>query len=546
MTLETGKRLYEYRKLNGYSQEELAEKLGVSRQAISKWERAESTPDADSLIALSNLYNITIDELINSKDEPKKTYYQPEPEPQAQSSEPQSNTAEQEKESVSFKNGIHVHNENEHVDIGWDGIHVENKNGDRVHIGKDSGVNINNNAYKNPWIHVLLPFGAIFFYLIVGFSFKRGWALGWLVFFLIPIIETMLAAIKTKNPSAFAYPVFSAGLYLFVGMVFSVWHPTWIIFITIPFYYAVCDILKRNSKTNDDYQNQTYYSPQGVMNTNRKRTRHASTAATVGMVVISIVFAAGLVGIFAANSAPLGMDALYNSVTDSYNESDYSIGRGEISIDSADSIFINWVAGDVDVEYYNGEVITVSETDVSNDDYRLRYCVKNNELRVEYCKSGLKRSKSFSNNFVKDLVIRVPNNKEFENIDINCVSADADIDGITINNILSINSVSGNISAKGNIHAVDINAVSGNVSVESQTLVRLRGDVVSGDCNIRIPADVSGITINYDTLSGSVSTDGFDGYKKNKFGSHSHVYKDGLILFEFNSVSGDLNVEAIN
>ncbi|MDE5996292.1 MAG: helix-turn-helix transcriptional regulator, partial [Eubacterium sp.] len=38
MNIETAKRLFEYRKANGFSQEELAEKIGVSRQAISKWE----------------------------------------------------------------------------------------------------------------------------------------------------------------------------------------------------------------------------------------------------------------------------------------------------------------------------------------------------------------------------------------------------------------------------------------------------------------------------------------------------------------------------
>lgn len=42
MTKETADRLFQYRKANGYSQEELASKIGVSRQAISKWERGVS------------------------------------------------------------------------------------------------------------------------------------------------------------------------------------------------------------------------------------------------------------------------------------------------------------------------------------------------------------------------------------------------------------------------------------------------------------------------------------------------------------------------
>jgi len=73
MDYKTADRLIELRKNNGYSQEELAEQLNISRQAISKWERAESLPDTENLIALSRLYGVTLDELINgSNDETKK------------------------------------------------------------------------------------------------------------------------------------------------------------------------------------------------------------------------------------------------------------------------------------------------------------------------------------------------------------------------------------------------------------------------------------------------------------------------------------------
>lgn len=50
--------------LQGLSQEALAEKLGVSRQAVSKWERSESSPDTDNLIALAKLYGVSLDELL--------------------------------------------------------------------------------------------------------------------------------------------------------------------------------------------------------------------------------------------------------------------------------------------------------------------------------------------------------------------------------------------------------------------------------------------------------------------------------------------------
>lgn len=58
--------LYE-RKKNGYSQEELADKLGVTRQAISKWEGAQSTPDLQRILQMSELFGVSVDYLL--KDE---------------------------------------------------------------------------------------------------------------------------------------------------------------------------------------------------------------------------------------------------------------------------------------------------------------------------------------------------------------------------------------------------------------------------------------------------------------------------------------------
>ena len=66
MDLKTANRLQQLRKENGYSQDALAEKLGLSRQAISKWERGESSPDTDNLIALAELYHMTLDQLLGA------------------------------------------------------------------------------------------------------------------------------------------------------------------------------------------------------------------------------------------------------------------------------------------------------------------------------------------------------------------------------------------------------------------------------------------------------------------------------------------------
>lgn len=64
MNVEIAQRLAELRRERGFSQEGLAAELGLSRQAVSKWERAESAPDMGNLMALADLYGVTIDELL--------------------------------------------------------------------------------------------------------------------------------------------------------------------------------------------------------------------------------------------------------------------------------------------------------------------------------------------------------------------------------------------------------------------------------------------------------------------------------------------------
>lgn len=69
MNVEIAQRLAELRRERGFSQEGLAEQLGLSRQAVSKWERAESAPDMGNLIALADLYEVTLDELLRVSSE---------------------------------------------------------------------------------------------------------------------------------------------------------------------------------------------------------------------------------------------------------------------------------------------------------------------------------------------------------------------------------------------------------------------------------------------------------------------------------------------
>lgn len=239
MTIETANRLYELRKKKGLSQEELAEKLGVSRQAVSKWERSEASPDTDNLIALAKIYELSLDELIFGEKETK------------------------EEKSEDRKNG-------NKVNIGPSGIYVETDDGDKVQINlKGIQVTEGNHIHINSdddddddfddedddesdrsksstavklWLHVPYPIICAITYLIFGcLNICGGWALSWIVFVTIPIYYSLVQAIYKKRLSDFAFPVFTAFAYLFTGLYFDNWHPSWIIFLTIPIYYCIAD-----------------------------------------------------------------------------------------------------------------------------------------------------------------------------------------------------------------------------------------------------------------------------------------------------------------
>lgn len=70
--------LKELRKAHRYTQEEVAEKISVSRQAVAKWENGETVPDINNCIALAELYGVTLDDLVNHSKQKNGIGIQPE------------------------------------------------------------------------------------------------------------------------------------------------------------------------------------------------------------------------------------------------------------------------------------------------------------------------------------------------------------------------------------------------------------------------------------------------------------------------------------
>lgn len=267
MNIKTANRLVALRKQHDMSQEILADKLGISRQAVSKWERAEAAPDLDNLLALSDIYGITLDELLKGEEHTVK----PEPNDKengfgtgstAEENHAQDCTADdagaaddaalssdgENAESVRVSwNGVHVKDEDAEVHVGWKGIHVEENGGDSVHVGP-GGVYINGEKHgwhrkRKAW-HAVIPLVITILFFVFGIGFGR-WHPSWLLFMLIPIFESTLEAIEKRNASKFAYPVLAALLFLAGGFCLGLWKFAWLVFLTIPIYYSICDLFKK-------------------------------------------------------------------------------------------------------------------------------------------------------------------------------------------------------------------------------------------------------------------------------------------------------------
>ncbi|MBR6506143.1 MAG: helix-turn-helix transcriptional regulator [Clostridia bacterium] len=202
-----GNKLYELRKQAGLSQEAFAEKLGVSRQAVSKWECGASLPDTDNLITIADLYNVSLDELIGrsapSKADTKCT------------------------EETDYED------EDDKEDAEAEAYY------------SDDGTPADTKRKTLRVLHALpYPVFTTVVFLLWGFLLD-AWHISWTVFITIPVYYSVLDCVRTKRLSPFAYPVFITFVYCILGMQWDLWHPCWILYITVPIYYAAASAIDK-------------------------------------------------------------------------------------------------------------------------------------------------------------------------------------------------------------------------------------------------------------------------------------------------------------
>ena len=235
MSYEFADRLIELRKNEGMSQEELAQRIGLSRQAVSKWERAESAPDISNLVALSDVYGISIDELVHGvatneqvETEAKETEAvavvdtgEAEANPEAATDAVDSVAAPAEEMEAEAKAADVVEmpppDPSTRVEVAEPAATVQEQK------PQDPPVSACNWQPTQPPAPAAAPAAPTPQYLHDMYSDRPR---------------------KPKSPlMSFPYPILCVVVYLALGFVFGWWHPAWIIFLTIPFYYWIAAVV---------------------------------------------------------------------------------------------------------------------------------------------------------------------------------------------------------------------------------------------------------------------------------------------------------------
>lgn len=210
---ELSQRLYELRKTQNLSQEELADKLGVSRQAVSKWECGESTPDTDNLIKLSHIYGVSLDTLVYGDGQDSHL-----------TDDEQLHDQKQDLKTV-------IEDDEEILEK------TDEKIGEaKVELAKK------NNLLIRLLLGGIYPCLSVIAFLLWGFC-GNAWYISWTVLLTVPVWYSAIECVIRRRISHFCYPVLVTFVYLVIGMRWGLWHPWWILFVTIPAFYAVAEFI---------------------------------------------------------------------------------------------------------------------------------------------------------------------------------------------------------------------------------------------------------------------------------------------------------------
>jgi len=207
MITNLGERIVTLRKEMNLSQEALAEQIGVSRQAISKWERGEASPDIQNLTALAETFGLSIDEFIHADEE-----------------------LSQRKTKLV---GLDLRKNAEKMIILAVAIFILSAFG-FIALPFDGRTNI--------LIFGILVTAGVLLCIKAGFMFERFYMMNKDAFNKDEDLQPRNSQSKRKKEAiGTAVALICTLVYLFISFVYGLWHPGWLVFLLIPITYVLLD-----------------------------------------------------------------------------------------------------------------------------------------------------------------------------------------------------------------------------------------------------------------------------------------------------------------
>lgn len=217
MIRNLGERIVTLRKEMNLSQEALAEQIGVSRQAISKWERGEANPDIQNLSALAESFGLTVDEFIHEETDlsPKR----------------------------SKLIGLELKTKAEKLIIIAVAIFI---------LSAFGFISLPFSEKANILVFGIAITAGVLLCVKAGFMFERFYMMNKDYLGRDEEERTVSSTTKRRRDALDTIVALTCTVvYLFISFVYGLWHPGWLIFLLIPIAHALFDIFETSKKTRD-------------------------------------------------------------------------------------------------------------------------------------------------------------------------------------------------------------------------------------------------------------------------------------------------------
>ena len=280
------------------------------------------------------------------------------------------------------------------------------------------------------------------------------------------------------------------------------------------------------------------------------------------VILLGILLGGLAAGYLVTNVEKVSNSIISNLISDHDTDKDFwdNFSSGDIidptaSVNAGDirDISIDWVSGSITVLPGKNNRITISESEVSSDKYKLIWKQSGDKLVIQYCDVDWDFFGIKTTDLSKDLVITVPVDWICDSLEIDTASARVEISDLTIQEIdfngasgncyfknckvdeIDLDTASGDVNFTGTLNILDCDAASASINlVVTNTPKRIDIDTASGDLDLTLPENC-GFSVSLDTMSGDFTSD-----FPTVMTAGNYLHGDGTCRINISAMSGDV------